>query len=375
MKVRAFSSLLVAAALPVSLAGARGGFAVRPGSPRRPARPAGAPRRSRPLAPLARVHLARRRPAGQSRPRPGRRGVHLGGRPDPLQRPDLAEDRRSPANPVRCRAGRCSRRGDGSLWFGRIDGGLLRRLRDGVWRRYPPGSGLPAGLVGALVEDGQGTVWVGTMQRSRALPRRPLRRGEGPARGEHPRPRPHADGGRPAGPLDRHPPRAPAPRRHRPPLPHPLAPVRRPRRAARPLDPRPRRDRRRPAAHARSGSPPTTASPACRDGRLDALRRPLRLSAGPDGHARGEPLAGRAAGRLGGQLPRRAHPFRGGRPLGGLRHPLGAAGEPRLQPAADAGRPGRRADSLGGDPRRARPPGARALEGHRRARRVCPTKW
>jgi diguanylate cyclase (GGDEF)-like protein len=52
--------------------------------------------------------------------------------------------------------------GDGSLWFGRMDGGLLRRLRNGTWRRYPAGSGLPAGLVGALVEDGQGTVWAGT---------------------------------------------------------------------------------------------------------------------------------------------------------------------------------------------------------------------
>src|SRR5215218_9358558 len=50
---------------------------------------------------------------------------------------------------------------DGSLWFGRIEGGLLR-LRNGVWKRYAPGSGVPAGLVGALVEDGQGALWVGT---------------------------------------------------------------------------------------------------------------------------------------------------------------------------------------------------------------------
>ena len=33
---------------------------------------------------------------------------------------------------------------------------------NGVWKRYAPGSGVPAGLVGALVEDGQGTLWVGT---------------------------------------------------------------------------------------------------------------------------------------------------------------------------------------------------------------------
>jgi diguanylate cyclase (GGDEF)-like protein len=50
---------------------------------------------------------------------------------------------------------------DGSLWFGRVEGGLLR-LRNGVWRRYAPGSGVPAGQVGALVEDGQGALWVGT---------------------------------------------------------------------------------------------------------------------------------------------------------------------------------------------------------------------
>lgn len=51
---------------------------------------------------------------------------------------------------------------DGSLWFGRMEGGLLRRFRNGSWARYPPGSGLPAGLVGALVEGSQGTLWVGT---------------------------------------------------------------------------------------------------------------------------------------------------------------------------------------------------------------------
>ena len=53
---------------------------------------------------------------------------------------------------------------DGSLWFGRVDGGLLRRLRDGTWRRHPAGGGLPAGLVGALLEDGRGTIWAGTVK-------------------------------------------------------------------------------------------------------------------------------------------------------------------------------------------------------------------
>ena len=50
---------------------------------------------------------------------------------------------------------------DGSLWFGRVEGGLLR-LRNGAWKRYEPGSGVPAGQVGALAEDGQGALWVGT---------------------------------------------------------------------------------------------------------------------------------------------------------------------------------------------------------------------
>jgi diguanylate cyclase (GGDEF)-like protein len=53
---------------------------------------------------------------------------------------------------------------DGSLWFGRVDGGLLRRLRDGTWRRHPVGDGLPGGLIGALLEDGRGTVWAGTVK-------------------------------------------------------------------------------------------------------------------------------------------------------------------------------------------------------------------
>ena len=50
---------------------------------------------------------------------------------------------------------------DGSLWLGRTEGGLLH-LRNGVWTRIAPGSGLPAGLVNALVEGSPGTVWAGT---------------------------------------------------------------------------------------------------------------------------------------------------------------------------------------------------------------------
>jgi diguanylate cyclase (GGDEF)-like protein len=51
---------------------------------------------------------------------------------------------------------------DGSLWLGRLDGGLLR-LRNGVWSRHAAGSDIPAGLVSSLVEDDGGTVWVGTV--------------------------------------------------------------------------------------------------------------------------------------------------------------------------------------------------------------------
>jgi diguanylate cyclase (GGDEF)-like protein len=50
---------------------------------------------------------------------------------------------------------------DGSLWFGRLEGGLLR-LRNDVWTRFAPGSGLPSGLIGALAEGTPGTVWAGT---------------------------------------------------------------------------------------------------------------------------------------------------------------------------------------------------------------------
>ena len=174
------------------------------------------------------------------------------------------------------------------------------------------------------------------------------------------------DGGRPAGALDRHQPRAPAPRRYRRPRAHSLAPLRRPRRAAGPLDPRPRRDRL--ARGARTLWVATDNGVArLRDGVWTRYDSQLRLPPGPDGHAGGEPLAARAAGRLGGQLPLGRDPVRGGRPLGGLRHPLGAAGEPRLQPAADAERRGPGADPLGGHPRRPRPPRARALERHRLA--------
>ncbi|MFL6193204.1 MAG: diguanylate cyclase [Thermoanaerobaculia bacterium] len=48
---------------------------------------------------------------------------------------------------------------DGSLWLGKVSGGLLR-LRNGVWTRF--GAGLPAGLVQDMVEDDGGTVWVGS---------------------------------------------------------------------------------------------------------------------------------------------------------------------------------------------------------------------
>ncbi|HEY2292289.1 MAG TPA: hypothetical protein VGM86_16440, partial [Thermoanaerobaculia bacterium] len=50
---------------------------------------------------------------------------------------------------------------DGSLWLGRLEGGLLR-LQNGVWSHIAPGSGLPAGLVSALAEGSPGTVWAGT---------------------------------------------------------------------------------------------------------------------------------------------------------------------------------------------------------------------
>src|SRR3954453_23583876 len=50
---------------------------------------------------------------------------------------------------------------DGSLWFGRTAGGL-RRLYRGGWTWYPPGDGIPTGMVSALVEEDPRTVWVGT---------------------------------------------------------------------------------------------------------------------------------------------------------------------------------------------------------------------
>ena len=168
---------------------------------------------------------------------------------------------------------------DGSLWFGRVEGGLLR-LRNGAWKRYAPGSGVPAGLVGALVEDGQGALWVGT---SSGLARcRDDRCVEEKAlRGENVRGlAADADGGRPARPLDRHPPRAPAPRRYRRPLPHPLPPVRRPRRAARSLHPQRRRNGLpRGLPYALGGHRQRRGPPAGR--RLDALRSQLRLPPGP----------------------------------------------------------------------------------------------
>src|SRR5437763_9387666 len=63
------------------------------------------------------------------------------------------------AGPVPCWSLLSAR--DGSLWLGRLQGGLLR-LRNGVWTRIAPGSGLPAGLISALAEGSPGTVWAGT---------------------------------------------------------------------------------------------------------------------------------------------------------------------------------------------------------------------
>jgi len=54
--------------------------------------------------------------------------------------------------------------GDGSLWFGLPEDRLLR-LRAGVWRRFDPRSGVPAGIIASLIETverGRSTVWAGT---------------------------------------------------------------------------------------------------------------------------------------------------------------------------------------------------------------------
>lgn len=50
----------------------------------------------------------------------------------------------------------------GGVWLG-LEGGGMLRFQDGVWTRFGPGSGLPAGLVEAILETGWGggEVWVG----------------------------------------------------------------------------------------------------------------------------------------------------------------------------------------------------------------------
>ena len=50
---------------------------------------------------------------------------------------------------------------DGSLWIG-MEGGGLVRYRGGVFRSYGPADGLSNGFVRAVLEDRNGTIWVGT---------------------------------------------------------------------------------------------------------------------------------------------------------------------------------------------------------------------
>ena len=50
---------------------------------------------------------------------------------------------------------------DGSLWIGVAAGSGLARLRDGTLRRYD-GRSEPRGLILSILEDGAGTVWIGT---------------------------------------------------------------------------------------------------------------------------------------------------------------------------------------------------------------------
>src|SRR3954465_238628 len=64
--------------------------------------------------------------------------------------------------PVQC--GSTLGAGPGSLWPGRTEGGLLH-LRNGVWTRIAPGSGLPAGLGTPLGEGGPGAGWGGAPRR------------------------------------------------------------------------------------------------------------------------------------------------------------------------------------------------------------------
>lgn len=48
----------------------------------------------------------------------------------------------------------------GALWAGIDDG--IARLQQGVWTRFGPEAGLPLGPVRSILEDGRGTLWVGT---------------------------------------------------------------------------------------------------------------------------------------------------------------------------------------------------------------------
>jgi len=48
---------------------------------------------------------------------------------------------------------------DGSLWFGREEGGLVR-LREGVTTVFDRAEGLPAGRVNHLLEAADGGIWV-----------------------------------------------------------------------------------------------------------------------------------------------------------------------------------------------------------------------
>lgn len=50
---------------------------------------------------------------------------------------------------------------DGSLWFGRQDGGVAR-LHQGVWSRWTQAEGLPANRVNALLQTPDGLVWAAT---------------------------------------------------------------------------------------------------------------------------------------------------------------------------------------------------------------------
>jgi len=51
---------------------------------------------------------------------------------------------------------------DGSIWFGREDGGVVR-LRDGGFTVFARGEGLPAGRVNELVQARDGTLWAATL--------------------------------------------------------------------------------------------------------------------------------------------------------------------------------------------------------------------